>query len=170
MRGDRPDSRQFHFTVPNHRAPLKFTIFCLSRCLLRRGRAVCHPHRSNPLTILRRKRFAVGDLADAAQVRDKCHPRLWLVFVGHAQQERRMDSYKTRPCIQSHGSAIFTYRKRLAGQRQRCGGTQRHYQLWFDEWPAPGFEDTEFGVFIKLGGASWRDGSSHESSSLRRSS
>jgi superfamily I DNA and RNA helicase len=37
-------------------------------------------------------------------------------------------------------------------------------------WPAPGFEDTEIGVFIKPGGASWRDGSSHESSSLRRSS
>ena len=25
-------------------------------------------------------------------------------------------------------------------------------------WPAPGFEDTEFGVFIEPGGGSWRDG------------
>ena len=36
-----------------------------------------------------------------------------------------------------------------------------------EEWPAPGFEDTEFGVFMEPGGRSWRDGSSHESTSLR---
>ena len=35
-------------------------------------------------------------------------------------------------------------------------------------WPAPGFEDTKFGVFMEPGGGSWRDGSLHESSSLRR--
>ena len=36
-------------------------------------------------------------------------------------------------------------------------------------WPAPGSEDTEFGVFDGAGGGSWRDdGSSHASSSLRR--
>jgi hypothetical protein len=35
------------------------------------------------------------------------------------------------------------------------------------DWPAPGFEDTEFGVFMEPGGGSWRDGSSHESTSLR---
>jgi hypothetical protein len=37
-------------------------------------------------------------------------------------------------------------------------------------WPAPGFEDTEFGVFMEPGGGSWRDGSSRGSSSLRLSS
>jgi hypothetical protein len=37
-------------------------------------------------------------------------------------------------------------------------------------WPVPGFEDTEFGVFMEPGGVSWRDGSLRESSSLRRSS
>ena len=37
-------------------------------------------------------------------------------------------------------------------------------------WPVPGFEDTEFGVFMEPGGVSWRDGSSRESTSLRRSS
>ena len=29
-------------------------------------------------------------------------------------------------------------------------------------WPAAGFEDTEFGVFMEPGGVSWRDGSSLE--------
>ena len=43
-------------------------------------------------------------------------------------------------------------------------------QTIVDSWPAPGFEDTEFGVFIKPGGGSWRDGSLRGSSSLRRSS
>jgi len=35
-------------------------------------------------------------------------------------------------------------------------------------WPAPGFEDTEIGVFMEPGGGSWRDGSLRESSSLRQ--
>jgi hypothetical protein len=39
--------------------------------------------------------------------------------------------------------------------------------LVYSLWPAPGFEDTEFGVFMEPGGGSWRDGNSRESSSLR---
>jgi hypothetical protein len=34
-------------------------------------------------------------------------------------------------------------------------------------WPAPGSEDTELGVFDGTGGGSWRDGSLPASSSLR---
>jgi hypothetical protein len=42
-----------------------------------------------------------------------------------------------------------------------------HQYIIQQTWPAAGFEDTEFGVFMEPGGVSWRDGSSRESSSLR---
>ncbi|MBI1200866.1 MAG: DEAD/DEAH box helicase [Rhodopseudomonas sp.] len=51
-----------------------------------------------------------------------------------------------------------------SGARIHWTGHPSYHEIW----PAPGFEDTEIGVFMEPGGGSWRDGSLRESSSLRR--
>jgi hypothetical protein len=46
-------------------------------------------------------------------------------------------------------SALKEKRIQVAGQIESLQGQLR--------WPAPGFEDTEFGVFMEPGSGSWRD-------------